>query len=254
MKYIFISDLHLSPDTKEANTLFYNLLNQWKNNIDALYILGDFFDYWLGDDDSNEFIEEMKTKLNQFTQQTPIYFIVGNHDFTIGKRFCRETGVKLIQDCTVLKTAKHNILLSHGDVFCTLDVGYQKMKKILRNRLLLFILLRLPIAWRYKIKQKIENKSGAVSHIKSREIYNVVDMTVAEYCIKYATDIVIHGHTHNPGKYTIDVDALDTNIATQNSNFNTPSKILRVEIPDWSDHKIGGYVLLDGDNITLQMP
>ena len=83
----------------------------------------------------------------------------------------------------------------------------------------------------------------------AKEIYSVVDTTIAEYCVKYATNVVIHGHTHNPGKYAIDV-----NIATLNLNAKIPNQILRFEIPDWSDHKIGGYVLLDGDDITLQTP
>jgi len=89
MKLAFVSDLHLSPETHISNKMFLDLLNQWRDELDALYILGDFFDYWLGDDDSNEFISTIKESFANFTKFKPIYFIGGNHDFAIGKRFCR---------------------------------------------------------------------------------------------------------------------------------------------------------------------
>ena len=133
MRLIFISDLHLSSDTEENNQLFYELLNKWQVDIDALYILGDFFDAWLGDDDSNLFIEQMKLHLREFTKKKPIYYIRGNHDFAVGRRFERQTGVKILKDCSVIEVANNRILLTHGDVFCSLDVGYQRLKKIIQN-------------------------------------------------------------------------------------------------------------------------
>ena len=236
MKYIFISDLHLSSDTIASNILFYNLLNQWRGQIDSLYILGDFFDYWLGDDENTKFNLEMKDKFKNFTKYTPVYFIVGNHDFTLGKKFCRDTGIKIISDCSVLVTQKHRILLSHGDDFCSLDIDYHKMKKVLRNKFLLYLLLKLPLAWRYKLKQKIEHKSLSKTNTKPSETYVVVNSTIIEFCNKYNTDIVIHGHTHNPGIYNI----------TDGKQI-----IKRIEIPDWADRKPGGYVSFEEDNFTL---
>jgi UDP-2,3-diacylglucosamine hydrolase len=134
-------------------------MKYWQNNVDALYILGDFFDYWLGDDDDNPFISTIKQSLAQFTQLKPIYFIGGNHDFAIGKKFARETKIAILNDCSTINLDNRSILISHGDVFCSLDVKYQRMKKILQNPILIYILTKTPLKFRKKIKDKLEKKS-----------------------------------------------------------------------------------------------
>lgn len=236
MKLIFISDLHLKPESQDKNQLFYKLLQEWKSNITGLYILGDFFDYWLGDDDSNSFIEEMKSNLKAFTSTTPIYFKGGNHDFAVGKRFARETGVKLVKDLSIVEVGNRRILLSHGDTFCTLDIGYQKMKRILQNPLLIFILLKFPLSFRYKIKEKLENKSGEHTNTKPPETYEVVDKSILEFVNKTNANTVIHGHTHHPGIYFI-------NDGTR--------QIERYEIPDWEDNTPGGYIEVTEERIEI---
>ena len=123
MKLAFISDLHLSEHTPKNNQIIYAQMTKWQTELDALYILGDFFDFWCGDDDDNQFIRDIKLSLQTFSRLKPIYFIWGNHDFGIGKRFAKETGITLIKDCTMLRVGKNNILLCHGDVFCTLDIS-----------------------------------------------------------------------------------------------------------------------------------
>ena len=105
MKLIFISDLHLAHDTPEKNQLFYALLKNWRGKVDALYILGDFFDYWLGDDDDNQFIREIKSALCEFSQITPIYFRGGNHDFAVGKQFAQETRIAFLSTLGFSETA-----------------------------------------------------------------------------------------------------------------------------------------------------
>lgn len=243
MQLVFISDLHLSPDTTENNQIFYTLLLQWQNSVDAVYILGDFFDYWLGDDDNNLFINTMKLRLFEVTRNTPIYYIVGNHDFAVGNRFARETGVKILRDCSVIEVAGNRILLSHGDVFCSLDKQYQRMKLILQNPLLMAILKRLPLSWRRKIKELLEHKASSEFNSKPKNIYNVVDQTVLKVATKKLANVVIHGHTHNPGKYLIPT----------NSTNKHGKDIIRIEIPDWVDHRAGGYVLLQDANIMLHL-
>jgi len=238
MKIAFISDLHLSPQTSEANQVFYNLMQKWKNELDALYILGDFFDYWLGDDDDNDFINQIKVTLKHFSLKAPIYFIGGNHDFGIGKKFAKETGISILKDCTLLNVNNYRILLSHGDVFCSLDIGYQRMKKILQNPITMFILRKIPLSWRYKLKDMLKNKSSSTSYNPyNQHIYQVVDNTVAQFAKKYKADVVIHGHTHKPNYYHV---KLDDNIV-----------ITRIKIPDWVNRKPGGYVILEDTTIKI---
>lgn len=241
MQLIFISDLHLSPDTEAHNQIFYDLLVKWQSEIDALYILGDFFDYWLGDDDSNHFIETMKAKLLEFSKIKPIYYITGNHDFAIGYKFAEDTGIKLLKDCQTIDVLGKRILLSHGDVFCSLDRHYQKMKKILQNPILLAILRICPLTWRRKLKELLEHKASGALNKKPKYTYHVVDDTVLKIANNSLAHVVIHGHTHNPGKYFI----------KNNNNHNENKNILRVEIPDWSDHKAGGYILIKDDKIIV---
>lgn len=234
MKLAFISDLHLSENTFAKNQIFFGLMDKWKKEIDALYILGDFFDYWLGDDDSNVFIEEIASSFKNFGK--PIYFIHGNHDFAIGKKFCKKTGVTLLKDCSTIKMSDKNILLSHGDVFCSLDIKYQRYKKIIRNPLLLGILKRIPLKWRHKIKDHLDHKSTQNFKRNDTKTYNIVEDSVAKIALFYNANIVIHGHTHNPGYYPINIDG---------------KTIERFEIPDWCEHSPGGYILLDDNQLTI---
>lgn len=239
MKLVFISDLHLSADTFNKNQLFYNLMAKWQHEVDALYILGDLFDSWLGDDDHTTFSREMEQTFKKFSATKPIYFISGNHDFALGKDFAKQSGITILPDCSVITAGTNRILLSHGDVFCTLDKDYQMMKRILRNPVLLFILKRIPISWRYKIKEKLELESSKSFNTKPAATYHVVDDTVRKIATKHNANIVIHGHTHQPDRYVID---------------NLSREIIRFEIPDWADRPPGGYVLLDNDSIKIHIP
>lgn len=235
MKLIFISDLHLAHDTPEKNQLFYALLKNWCGKVDALYILGDFFDYWLGDDDDNQFIREIKSALCAFSQITPIYFRGGNHDFAVGKRFAQQTGVTLIPDMTTIYTGKHKLLLSHGDTFCTLDIGYQKMKRVFQNPIVMFILRHIPIRLRYKIKEHMEQGSQKSNYIpKPDYVYNVVDETMINYANQYGADTIIHGHTHHPGYYII-----------------ANSHVVRYETPDWEDNPAGTFLFYDDGRFSF---
>ena len=237
MKFIFISDLHLSPQTPEKNQLFYHLLKSWRGGIDGLYILGDFFDYWLGDDDDNEFISEMRHNLQQFSSVTKLYFRGGNHDFGVGKIFAAKCGMQLINDMHIIEIAKKRILLSHGDTFCTLDLSYQKMKRVLQHPIVMFILRKIPLALRYKLKEKLEKKSHAQTGSKPDYIYQVVDDSIAEHVTNFQADAVIHGHTHRPGYYSVPLG---------------DGKIIpRYEIPDWEDNPPGGYIVAEDSQIMI---
>lgn len=236
MKLAFISDLHLSEKTHEKNQIFYNLMKQWQNELDALYILGDFFDYWLGDDDKTSFILEIEETFRQFTCTTPIFFIHGNHDFGVSKRFAGRTGIIILKDCSTINVGGNKILLSHGDVFCTLDKSYQRFKKIIRNPILMAIMRKVPLQWRYKLKNSLEHESSKQFNTKPNETYLVVDETIASIANKHQANVVIHGHTHRPGHYTIK---------------NGENNIIRFEIPDWADLDPGGYILVEDGKIKI---
>lgn len=237
MKIAFISDLHLSPNTFDRNQLFYSLMQRFEQEVDALYILGDFFDYWIGDDDNNAFITDIKNTFIRFTQKKPLYFIRGNHDFGLGNVFAKETGIRYLKDCSILKTDNNAILLSHGDVFCTLDIGHMRLKRIIQNPLVMFLLRQIPLSWRYKLKEKLESGSNAAYDPSKQYIYKVVDSSVGKIAKKHEANIVIHGHTHDPDHYKIKLE--------------NGEEISRIEIPDWVDREPGGYVLLDGENLTI---
>jgi UDP-2,3-diacylglucosamine hydrolase len=127
-------------------------------------------------------------------------------------------------------------MLSHGDSFCTLDVDYQRMKKILQNPFLMFILSKTPLSWRYKLKEFLERKSEVKFNSKPEEIYNVVDNTIISLALKKQANIVVHGHTHKPGYYPI-----------IHNNIN----IKRYEIPDWVDRTPGGYIIVEDEQISV---
>ncbi len=240
MKIIFISDLHLAPHTIDKNLLFFSFLQHWIQRIDALYILGDFFDFWVGDDDDNPFTQQIKLELNKFSQHTPIYFIGGNHDFAVGKAFAKQSGIQLLRDLATLEINGKRLLLSHGDIFCTLDLSYQRMKKILQNPLTIFLLRRLPLKLRYKIKETLSSKAKNhnQTHRQAEYTYQVVADSVIAAALKANASIVIHGHTHRPGYYPL--------------NSRDGSIIERYEIPDWEERLAGGYLLWEQGHITLE--
>lgn len=239
MKRVFISDLHLDEHSTLNNQIFCDLLEELKNKIDELYILGDFFDAWCGDDDDNEFIRQIKKSLKSFSKVAPIYFIWGNHDFGVSKVFEKQTGVKIIPDLTVIETSKRKILLSHGDTFCTLDIAYQKSKRWLQNPIIKWILYKTPLRFRHWLKYKLENKSAKVYNVKPQETYLVVDSSIVEIAKEKGVNVVVHGHTHKPNFYRI----------------KTPDyEVERYEIPDWTDRPGGGYIFLDDDTFSIHIP
>lgn len=235
---IFISDLHLLENDPEKNQLFASLMNKWENeNIEALYILGDFFDYWVGDDDVNQFTTFIKNIFISFTKKIPVYFLKGNHDFAIGNHFCKETGIKIIKDLTIINLNKKRILLSHGDRFCTLDKDYLRLKKVIQNRMVIAILRKTPLSWRYKIKDFLEYKNHQKpKKAKDPLIFRVVDKDVIKTMKKLKADILIHGHTHKPGKYQLE------------------NNLIRFETPDWVDREPGGYLKYENQHFTLHVP
>ncbi len=200
---LFIADLHLSPQAPQSLARFNALLDGPARSADALYILGDCFDAWLGDDDNAPLWQTIKKKLHQLTKAgTPTYFIRGNHDFLISRRFTRETGVVRLNDPHVMICYGRKTILTHGDKLCTQDKAYQRYRRVA------FPLFRLihrlvPLKLRRHIKKILEEKSHRYTSTTPRAIQDVTASAVDALLEKQGGSLLIHGHTHRPAVHTL---------------------------------------------------
>jgi UDP-2,3-diacylglucosamine hydrolase len=205
MKTLFISDLHLSEESGDARKYFLDFLQEKTQEAEALYILGDFFEVWCGDDDHAEWIAEVINSIKNL--KIKVYFMQGNRDFLLGKIFAEKCGAILLEDPTVIDLYGVPTLLTHGDSLCTEDQAYQRWRKFSHNRLIQKIFLSLPLSWRQKIANHLRKKSKDYVKALSSEIMDVTLKSVDEIAQKYQVTQLIHGHTHRPavhkrGSYT----------------------------------------------------
>ena len=197
MTYLFIADLHLSPEHPRLVRGFLALLESYKNKNTQLYILGDWFNAWIGDDYTAPWLDEIINALKQFNQAgNQVYFQVGNRDFVLGQRFLNQFNGILLPDVDTLKVGNIQIRLEHGDLLCTDDVSYQKFRKVIRNPLLLGFLKHLPLSFRQKLANGFRKKSTETKQVKSYDIMDVNPHAVEQSL--QSVDLLIHGHTHRP--------------------------------------------------------
>ena len=227
MSSLFISDLHLTEERPEANERFISFLEDKARDADALYILGDFFEYWIGDDDIVEpFNAVVVGLLRRLTQKgTPVRFMHGNRDFLVGERFCAATGAQLLPDPTVAEIEGVKTLLMHGDTLCTDDVDYQAWRRTARNPAFQAEFLSKPIPERRRLIVQMREKSKEVVQGKPAEIMDVNGDAVREVLRRHDVRRLIHGHTHRPGRHAIEVDG---------------QRCERWVLPDWYGR--GGYI------------
>ena len=202
----FIADLHLSPARPDITALFLQFLRQQAPNADALYILGDLFDAWIGDDDNSDFAQSIQAALAQLTQQgVAVYFIAGNRDFLIGPSFATRTGVTLLPEASVIDLYGCRTLIMHGDSLCTDDVSYQRFRRIIRHPWLTKLLLRLPLAWRMRIANKLRANSATQKPLTDAQlkIMDVNQCAVEEAMQQHQVQWLIHGHTHRPNIHQV---------------------------------------------------
>src|SRR5690554_1621694 len=204
MTTLFISDLHLSADRPDITALFERFLQNEARHCDALYILGDLFDAWIGDDDLTPFHCRVIDALAALSATgVSIYFIVGNRDFLIGERFAQMTGVTILPETYVIDLYGVPTLILHGDTLCTLDTGYQRFRKVIRNPLLLSLLTRLPLTWRRTIASKLRSSSNSQQPLTEEQLRRMdatedgVQQTLTVHPVKR----IIHGHTHRPNRH-----------------------------------------------------
>jgi UDP-2,3-diacylglucosamine hydrolase len=199
-KTIFISDLHLDENQPGITQLALQFLNRLDTDVDAVYILGDLFEAWIGDDNITPFYSKIMDAFEAVTEKNiPLYFIHGNRDFLIGKKFSLQTGCVLLPEETKINLYGTPVLIMHGDTLCTKDQTYMRARKKMHNRFLQSIFLLLPLSLRKKIANKIRNSSREHTSSVSEEIMDVTQDEVERIMQKHDVSCLIHGHTHRPG-------------------------------------------------------
>ena len=202
MTYLFISDLHLSPEHPRLVRGFLDLLVHYQDKNTQLYILGDWFNAWIGDDYSAPWLDEIVDALKDFNQKgNRVYFQVGNRDFALNQVFLNKFNGVLLPDIYSLNIAGHQYRLEHGDALCTDDISYQRFKKIIRNPLLVALLRRTPLGFRTKLVNGFRKRSSADKQQKSYEIMDVNEQAVLSALAN--VDTLIHGHTHRPSIHQV---------------------------------------------------
>ena len=204
---LLISDLHLEEQRPDITRAFLHFLATRARQAEALYILGDFFEVWIGDDAMTPFQQSIADALRALSERgTRIYLMHGNRDFMLGKGFCRAAGCTLLGDPSVVELGGERVLLMHGDSLCTRDEGYMRLRRLLRNPLSLFILRHLPLSTRRKLARKLRNESRVQTRMKASDIIDVTPELIPRVLAEHGVRTLIHGHTHRPATHELEVD------------------------------------------------
>lgn len=196
---LFISDLHLNGAHPEITGQFVDFLRGPARAAEHLYILGDLFEFWVGDDDPDPAYALAQDELRALTDSgVPCSVMHGNRDFLIGKNFCTRTGCTPINDGTVIQLYGQRVLLLHGDVLCTDDHSYQRLRRLVRNPVVQWIFKALPLARRERIATRIRAGSKMHTSQASATIMDVNAAAVDRAFDQYGVQIMVHGHTHRP--------------------------------------------------------
>ena len=236
MPTLFISDLHLTGKRPQVTDLFLQFLATDAESADALFILGDFFEYWIGDEaidrpDHKPIIQGLKELRSR---GTPIYVMHGNRDFLLGAAFENASGCDLIGDPIVIDLYGEKVLLTHGDYLCTDDAPYQEFRKLVRQPDWQAEFLSKSVEERDAIAQKYRSISKEISATKEPEIMDINQRTLVDEMKKYGVYTVIHGHTHRPAIHEFLIDG---------------HKAKRIVLGDWYDH--GSMLVVDGESKNL---
>jgi UDP-2,3-diacylglucosamine hydrolase len=201
---LFIADLHLQTEEPAITAGFLRFLAGTAREADALYILGDLFEAWIGDDDPNPLHRQIAAALKALADSgVPVYFIHGNRDFLLGQRFARESGMTLLPEEKVLELYGKRLLILHGDTLCTDDAGYQAFRAKVHQPWLQKLFLALPLFIRMRIAAKMRADSTSANRNKSQAIMDVNPQAVVDVMEKQQVQHLIHGHTHRPDIHTL---------------------------------------------------
>ncbi|HEY9210031.1 MAG TPA: UDP-2,3-diacylglucosamine diphosphatase [Methylotenera sp.] len=205
---LFISDLHLCASRPAITAAFIEFLQNTASKVKALYILGDLFEYWAGDDDVDDaFHQQVISGFKKLSDAgVKVFLMHGNRDFLIAEGFCQMAGITLLDDPTIIDLHGKKALLSHGDDLCTDDVAYQQFRSQVRDKKWQHEFLSQPLQARKKQIEAIRARSEQEKTQKSLEIMDVNAEAVNALLGKYQPDLLIHGHTHRPNQHTIKLD------------------------------------------------
>ena len=207
MTTLFISDLHLEPARPEIGEQFLAFLAGPARKADALYILGDLFEAWIGDDDPNPYYAQMRSAIRELTDSgVPVFFMHGNRDFMIGQQFATEAGLTLLDDPHPLELHGENVLLSHGDALCTDDLEYQQVRAMTRNPDWQAMMLSKSVEERIAFAVQAREQSLARGESMTDDIADVNQGAVEQALRDSGADILLHGHTHRPAVHPFHVD------------------------------------------------
>ncbi|MEO8156770.1 MAG: UDP-2,3-diacylglucosamine diphosphatase [Betaproteobacteria bacterium] len=208
---LFISDLHLSPDTPGATASLLRFLRETAPAADALYVLGDLFEYWIGDEGLTQpFAQDVARALHALAGHgVAVYFMHGNRDFLLGERFAAASGMKLLPDSTVVDLHGTRTLLMHGDTLCSDDVEYQKFRAMVRNPAWQLAFLAKPLEERIRMAREVRGKSEQSKQVKDMTIMDVAPASVDDAFRAHGYARLIHGHTHRPARHQHEVDGHD---------------------------------------------
>lgn len=237
MTTLFISDLHLQGERPEIGKQFLSFLDEEAREAEALYILGDLFETWVGDDDPDPHYAAVKKALRAVVDQgVPVYFMHGNRDFLIGEAFAGETGVQLLTDPQRLDLYGEDVLISHGDALCTDDVKYQEFRRLSRDPAWQAMMLQKPLAERQAIAGQARTESAAHGAAIAAEISDVNQGAVEQLLREHDIRTLLHGHTHRPAVHRFEIDG---------------DPAMRIVLGDWFDQ--GTVVRWDENGPNLRV-
>ena len=248
MATLLISDLHLHPGAPAITQGFLNWLDERATGAEALYILGDFFEAWIGDDlldlgdadptGNAPLARRIAEALKHLADQgTAIYLMHGNRDFLLGERFAREAGASLLPDPSLVTLGDERVLLMHGDSLCTRDEAYMAFRAQSRQAEWQAQVLAMPIGERIELARQLRDQSGEANSNKAEDIMDVTPDEVVASLQQHGVTTLIHGHTHRPDVHDLEVDG-------------RPAR--RYVLGDWQPERGWEIVAAPGEGLTLR--
>jgi UDP-2,3-diacylglucosamine hydrolase len=229
MAVLFVSDLHLDPSRPEPIEDFVAFTRREAREAETLYILGDLFEAWIGDDDDDPRLEPIVAALGELTRSgTGCRFMHGNRDFLVGDRLCRAAGIELLGEFERIELYGEPVLLTHGDLLCSDDLRYLELRRQLRDPAWQRDFLGKPLDERRRIAEGLRQMSRTEMAAKPEEIMDVNGDTVVETMRRHDVRLLLHGHTHRPAIHRFEIDG---------------EPALRIVLNDW--YGPGGYVRWD---------